>query len=99
MANTQNVLAISATIDRSPLGSGWQGTGSVNPDQPLGAAVNGLFAFGDNVTTARQNLARIVFAALPASVRSEVTDIRIFAITRKTFSVADLADNEPNLNG
>ena len=62
---------------------------------PPGAPLGGLFAFGPSFADARRALAAMVWAAVTAGVEgvaaSDFDAVRIFALTRKTYPVAGLA--------
>lgn len=63
-----------------------------------GQAFAGLFAFGPGFAEAREALAATVYESLKSGSEGvsaqEVTAVRILATTRKTFSVATLADDK-----
>ncbi|MFP5319489.1 MAG: hypothetical protein ACLGI2_14505 [Acidimicrobiia bacterium] len=62
---------------------------------PEGAPLAGLFAFGNGFATARKALAEVVWKAVAGGAAGidpkGVTAVRVFATTRKTFPVSELA--------
>lgn len=92
MAHTTKVLIVTADADADqtmPAGSPerWLIT-TVSP-----APLAGIFATGDTFADARANLAEIVLLAAQTALSDHANDIdavRIHAVTRKTFPVAQL---------
>ena len=87
------VLTVVARIDRSAPGSedpDW----IANVEQP--AELAGLFAFAPSFNEARESVAEVVWQAVGSQKdlgvdQSEIDAVRVFAVTRKTFSVDELA--------
>jgi len=87
MGNEANgVIVVQAAFDRDDT-MWWAQVPPVVP------SYGGLFAWGDTFREARENLAQIVWATVKADNSidpGDVSAVRIHALTRKTFPVADL---------